>query len=317
MLITVFTPTYNRAHLLPRLYDSLCKQTFKDFEWLIVDDGSVDDTTSVVDQLIIDNGQLIIGCSDEGNSAEQNENQLSIINCQLSIRYLYQKNGGKHRAINRGVKEARGELFFIVDSDDSLTENALELIAAYYSHIKDDNTVAGLGFMRCNEFGVKIGSPLDFETLKCNAFELTYQHHASGDMAEVFRTEILKDIPFPEYDGEKFCPEALVWFRIADRYNMLWVNKCIYICKYLEGGLTSKIVRIRMDSPHTAALLYAEQLQRNIPLKVKLKSALSYWRFAFCNKKISFGKKIREISLEYALLFPIGYMIHLHDKLRY
>ena len=79
MLITVFTPTYNRAHLLPRLYDSLCKQTFKDFEWLIVDDGSVDDTTSVVDQLIIDNGQLIIGCSDEGNSAEQNENQLSII----------------------------------------------------------------------------------------------------------------------------------------------------------------------------------------------------------------------------------------------
>ena len=110
MLITVFTPTYNRAHLLQMLYDSLCKQTFNDFEWLIVDDGSKDDTESVVNTFIAED--------------------------RLDIRYIKQSNGGKHRAINRGVAEANGDLFFIVDSDDYLSNNGLELIEYYYEQIK-------------------------------------------------------------------------------------------------------------------------------------------------------------------------------------
>ena len=297
-MITVFTPAYNRAHLLPRLFESLCKQTNKDFEWVIVDDGSTDDTKDVIKNLKIENGKLKI-------------------NQQFPVRYFFQENGGKHRAINRGVKEAKGELFFIVDSADSLTTDAIELISSYSCKMEDDCTVAGIGFMRCNSKGEKIGSRLNFETLNCNAFELTYKHHASGDMAEVFRTKVLKEIPFPEFDGEKFCPEALVWFRIADKYKMLWVNKCIYICEYLNGGLTSKIVRIRMDSPRTASLLYIEQLQRSIPIKEKLKSALNYWRFAFCDRSLSFGEKFRNVPFGYALLFPVGYLIHLYDLKRY
>ena len=102
MQITVFTPTYNRAHLLPRLYKSLCAQTCKDFEWVIVDDGSVDDTKSIIDGFINDNS--------------------------ITIRYFCQENGGKHRAINRGVKEAKGNLFFIADSDDTLPEKSIETV---------------------------------------------------------------------------------------------------------------------------------------------------------------------------------------------
>ena len=215
MLITIFTPTYNRAHLLPRVYESLCKQTFRDFEWLIVDDGSVDDTTSVVDKLIIDNGQLIIGCSDEGNSAEQNENQLSIINCQLSIRYLYQENGGKHRAINRGVKEARGELFLILDSDDTLPANSLELIAKYYQQIRDDKRFGGVCGYMAHHDGTIIGHGCDVPVLDTNSIDLRYKYHVVGDMLEVFRTDVLREIPFPDIEGEKFVPEALVWNRIA------------------------------------------------------------------------------------------------------
>ena len=102
MMITVFTPTYNRGNLLKRLYDSLCNQSFKDFEWLIVDDGSKDDTETVIANFI----------------AQQ----------KLVINYLKQENGGKHRAINKGVKEAKGEYFFIADSDDRLPKEALMLV---------------------------------------------------------------------------------------------------------------------------------------------------------------------------------------------
>ena len=101
--ITVFTPSFNRAHLLSRLYDSLLKQTTNDFEWLIVDDGSTDDTETKVEEFI--------------NKGE------------LPIRYYKQQNGGKHRAINTGVQLASGELFFIVDSDDGLVHDCIQKVS--------------------------------------------------------------------------------------------------------------------------------------------------------------------------------------------
>ena len=111
-MITVFTPTYNRAYCLGNLFNSLCSQTYTDFEWLIVDDGSTDNTKSLV----------------EGFCCNSN----------INIRYVYQKNGGKHRAINRGVAEARGELFFIVDSDDTLPGDSLETISVYAQGINSN-----------------------------------------------------------------------------------------------------------------------------------------------------------------------------------
>ena len=118
MQITVFTPTYNRAHLLPRLYKSLCAQTCKDFEWVIVDDGSVDDTKSIIDGFINDNS--------------------------ITIRYFCQENGGKHRAINRGVKEAKGNLFFIADSDDTLPEKSIETVLNQYEKAKNLTPLGGV-----------------------------------------------------------------------------------------------------------------------------------------------------------------------------
>lgn len=107
MLITIFTPTYNRAELLPRLHKSLQEQTNKNFEWIVVDDGSTDNTKEVIENIIL-----------------QQEND-------FPIRYFYKENGGKHTAINRGVREANGDLFFIVDSDDILTFNSVELISIF------------------------------------------------------------------------------------------------------------------------------------------------------------------------------------------
>ena len=192
MLLTVFTPTYNRAHLLGRVYASLQKQTCRDFEWVIVDDGSTDNTEAVVSEFIAD--------------------------ADFPIRYFRQPNGGKHRAVNRGVREARGEAFFIVDSDDSVSPNGLAVIAEEYRSVRHDSAFGGVSGCMASHRGVAItpnfpSSRPDVENenyVDCNALEIRYKYNVKGDLAEVFRTNALREFPFPEFDGEKFCPEALV-----------------------------------------------------------------------------------------------------------
>lgn len=291
MLITVFTPTYNRAHLLLRLYESLCRQTFKDFEWVIVDDGSVDDTKDVIDKLKIENGELKI-------------------NQQFPVRYFYQENGGKHRAINHGVMEAKGELFLILDSDDALPPVALETVNSYYEQIKDNKSFAGVSGMMAHENGGVIGNGFNFDALDTNAIDLRYKYNVSGDMAEVFRTEVLREIPFPEIKGEKFSPEALTWNRIAQKYKLRYFNKVIYIRDYLDGGLTDKIVKIRMDSPIASMMTYAELNSYEIPFSSKAKAAINYWRFRLCYKG---NGGIPQLPWYWNWVMPLGWLMHLND----
>lgn len=286
MLITVFTPTYNRAHLLPRLYESLRAQTFHDFEWIIVDDGSTDDTEEVVKSFFPPLGGM------EGG-------------------LIRQPNGGKHRAINRGIQEAKGDLFFIVDSDDSLPRESLETIVKYYSQVKDDNSFGGVCGYMANHDGTIIYRGNKQEVLDCNSLELRYKYNVEGDMAEIFRTAVLKEIPFPEIDGERFCPEALVWNRIAQKYKLRVFNSVIYYRDYLPGGLTDKIVAIRMNSPIASVTHYQELNSYNVPLKQKIKAAINYWRFRACVAK---GKQVPKLPWYWFWCRPLGFAIHLKDK---
>ena len=261
-MITVFTPTYNRAKLLPRLYESLCEQTYRGFEWLIVDDGSKDDTCEVVESFM---------------NRNDNENG----NNNFPIRYIYQENGGKHRAINHGVREAKGELLLILDSDDSLPDNSLELITKVYSQIKDDESFGGVCGYMAHHDGTIIGKGNKENILDTNSVDLRYRFNVKGDMCEVFKTSVLKEIPFPEIDGEKFCPEALVWNRIAKKYRLRVFRNVIYFRDYLDGGLTDKIVKIRMNSPIASMMCYQEINVLDIPLLQRMKAAINYWRFWF------------------------------------
>ena len=279
MLITVFTPTYNRAHLLPRLYESLRAQTFQDFEWIIVDDGSTDDTEEVVKSFFPPLGRM------EGG-------------------LIRQPNGGKHRAINRGIQEAKGDLFFIVDSDDSLPRESLETIVKYYSQVKDDNSFGGVCGYMANHDGTIIYRGNKQEVLR-------YKYNIEGDMAEIFRTAVLKEIPFPEIDGERFCPEALVWNRIAQKYKLRVFNSVIYYRDYLPGGLTDRIVAIRMNSPIASVTHYQELNSYNVPLKQKIKAAINYWRFRACVAK---GKQVPKLPWYWFWCRPLGFAMHLKDK---
>lgn len=285
ILISVFTPTYNRADFLHRLYDTLILQTYKNFEWIIVDDGSKDNTKDVVSSFV-----------KEG---------------KINIHYVQQENGGKHRAINNGVGLATGELFFILDSDDILPNNALELVVKTYQPIKHEMSFAGVSGIDGNFDGRIIGSGLPDDSIDCNSVDIRYKFHVIGDMKEVFRTSVMKEFPFPDIEGEKFCPEALVWNRIAKKYKLRYFNKVIYLVEYQPEGLTSNIVKVRMKSPITSMMCYAEMLELNIPFKDKFKAAVNYWRFRLCYNGNSRYPKIPGL---WNAVAPLGWLMHLKDK---
>lgn len=297
MLITVFTPSYNRAHLLPRLYESLKAQTMQCFEWIIVDDGSTDDTEDVVKEWI--------------QHEEGGNNPSTLEGINGGIHYFRQPNGGKHRAINRGVEEAQGELFFIVDSDDTLPENSIKTIYDYWLEIRDDKSFGGVAGYMAHHNGEIIGKGCDKEILDCNSLDLRYRYNVKGDMAEVFRTDVLKEFPFLEIDDERFCPEALVWNRIAQKYKLRVFHSVIYYRDYLSGGLTDKIVAIRMNSPIASATHYQELNSYNIPFKEKVKAAINYWRFHACVEK---GKQVPNLPWYWFWCRPLGFAMHLKDK---
>lgn len=286
LMVTIFTPTYNRGYIIGKLYSSLCNQTCKDFEWIVVDDGSTDNTELLICSFI-----------DEG---------------KIPIRYIRQQNGGKHRAVNRGVREACGELFFIVDSDDVVTNEAVEIVVRYYNGIKEDCSFAGICGVKVHFDGTKVGGECDFGILDCNSVDLRYKCGIRGDMAEVFRTEILRKYPFPEIEGEKFCSEALVWNRIAKKYRMRYFYKKIYKCEYLPDGLTANIIKVRVQSPMASMMYYSELSCMDIPIMQKIKATINFWRFACCSDKC-FWEKAGQVGVYSLWLYPLGVLFHLRD----
>ena len=258
MNITVFTPTYNRANLLPKLYDSLKKQNFKLFEWLIVDDGSSDNTEEVINNFIKEN--------------------------LINIKYIKKKNGGKHTALNVGIDNAKGELFWIVDSDDYIVEDSLKYLWNKWSEIENKNEFAGLSGLRGYSNGSIIGTRGDNEYVDTDALSYRYKYGILGDKAEVYRTNILRKFKFPEFKGEKYVTEAVVWNRIANKnLKLRFLNEVTYICEYLEGGLTNTSDKNIMESWRGTTLYYKELLSyRQVPLKDKiLNGARAYLHYCY------------------------------------
>ena len=269
-MITVFTPTYNRKYIIPKLYDSLCKQTKKDFEWLVVDDGSTDGTNEWLEEICKkDNG--------------------------FPITYIYQENGGKHRAINRGVKEAKGELFFIVDSDDSLVPTAIEKMLSWADEVRGLEKCAGVSGMCGTNAYNPIGEYFDEHADYIDATNLEREkYNLLGDKTEAYYTELLAKYPFPEFEGENFITEAVVWNKIAkDGYFLRWYPDIIYIADYLEDGLTKSGKEKYKKNPQ--GVLYWSRLEIEVYPKSFQKKTLAINRYYNCVKD---GKGIREVAKE-------------------
>lgn len=249
--ITILTPSYNRAGNLPKLYESLCRQTDSDFQWLVVDDGSEDDTPKKVQ-----------GWRQEG---------------RIPICYIRKENGGKHTALNTGIARIDSELTFIVDSDDYLPENAVETILACHRKYRGTEGLCGYSFLRFYSNGEVNEAFFPKDEWIDTYVNVRINGGIGGDKAEVFYTAILKQYPFPVYEGEKFVPEDLIWLQMSGPYRMVHINKCIYISDYLEGGLTRSGRKMKVKSPRAMmqrARLYVDN--KDVNKKTKCKMILLY-----------------------------------------
>ena len=212
-MMTIFTPTYNRVHLLERLYKNLCEQEYQNFEWLIIDDGSTDNTREIIENYKRDG--------------------------KLNIQYFYKENGGKHTAINFGLQHAKGELFFIIDSDDVLAENALKNVKKYYQSIKNNDNICGIvGLSKYIDKQEIVGDFFLRDDWEVSFADIYLKYHLKGDKSVAFKTEVLKKYPFPEKQGIRFVFEAVVWHEMSKKYNVLAVNDLLQYKEYTEDGIT-------------------------------------------------------------------------------
>lgn len=273
MKITVFTPTFNRGYIIEKLYRSLQAQTFTDFEWLVIDDGSKDNTMELFKRWMADTNPF-------------------------TIRYFKVENGGKHRAINKATDLAKGELFFIVDSDDALTEDALESVVSWELGLENKAAycaVAGnKGISEKDLWGTTFdGSYMDATSLEREKYNIT------GDKAEVFFTKVLKEYKFCEFEGESFITECTVWDKMAaDGYKIRWFNKIIYLCDYLPDGLTNSGDTVFANNPQGTAYLYKQQIEYyKLNLKDRLSSYNAYYQLVKCNIGLKLAARYLEIHM--------------------
>lgn len=297
---TVFTPTYNRAHLLPRAYKSLQEQTFRDFEWLIVDDGSTDGTEMLVKQW-------------------QQE-------AEFPIRYYWQENRGKHVAHNRAVERASGELFVGLDSDDWLATNTLERVLYHWRSIPPAEREGYTGVVGLCAYpdGKIVGTAFPQDILDANAITIRTIYHVEGDKFGVNRTDVLREFSFPE-DLGRFVTESLVWGRIARLYKERYVNEVFAYKEYQEGGLTDRgnplrALRLRVESAPAMRLAYRELAEvppEMAPLKERLKNYANFVRYSL-HGGVGIRRQWSESTVRWLYLFavPIGILLYERDRYR-
>lgn len=272
MKITVFTPTYNRGYIIENLYRSLQRQTFKDFEWIVIDDGSTDDTE-----------QIVRNWMKEDNF--------------FPISFYKQKNGGKCRAINKGLDYAKGDLFFTVDSDDYLVDNALEKVVFWENSISDKTMYCGVAGNRGTSVTETPNRPFKMpyrDAFSWEQFPEASDDPLDGERADVYYTELFRRYKYPEFDGENYLIPCVPHLRMArDGYKIRFFPDIIWVCKYREDGLTMQGNMRFIKNPRGAGLCLKEKadfLHYSMPDKMKMWYTF-YCDHSFCEKEYRLSKK--------------------------
>jgi glycosyltransferase involved in cell wall biosynthesis len=238
--LTVLTPTWNRAATLPRLHDTLLRQTFRDFEWLVVDDGSEDETRELV----------------AGWAADD----------PFPVRYAHQPNQGKHVALNHGAREARGEFCAVIDSDDWYVDEGLERLVRRWGEIPDPAAFCEVQGLSVDQEGRILGDRFPADVFDSDAWEMHYRHRVGGDKHGMIRTDVMREYPFPEDLGSPIVSPSLVWLRMSRRYRTRYVNDVIAAKEYLPGGLTDSKPRRAVEISGALLLLQREALEDGRPM---------------------------------------------------
>lgn len=248
--LCVFTPTFNRAYCLEDLYRSLVAQTHQDFHWLIVDDGSTDETRALVEEL-----------------ASRGE---------IPISYLCQQNGGKQRAWNTAVQACNQELFFCVDSDDTLVPDAVEAILARWEEVRSEEDIAGIVGLDGTRSQKPLGTWMPKGLRRTTIWDLYYKAGHKGDVAVIYRTDVLRRYPFVVAEGEKFIAETYVYFLIDDEYELAVLNKVLILADYRDDGYTSNARRVTRENPQGYIRLKRMHIERADTFLLKFKASILY-----------------------------------------
>ena len=293
---TVFTPTFNRSDKIQRAFLSLQDQNYKNFEWLVVDDGSTDETEAVVKNLFTE--------------------------ANFSTRYIYQENSGKHIAFNRAVQEARGELFLCLDSDDECLSDALEKLVSCWQSIpeSDQDKFAGVTGLCIDQYGKLVGTLFPKDILDSDSMEIRYRYRVKGEKWGFLRTEVLAQFPFPS-DLRRTClPESVVWNSIARRYKTRFINEVLRVY-WIEGG---SLIHGQPASKNAQGAVVSHRRILNSELDwfqcapfYFLRSAVHYARFS-AHLKVSAERQLTGLErpfgkLLWLIMFPVGYCRYLWD----
>jgi glycosyltransferase involved in cell wall biosynthesis len=296
-LFTVFTPSFNRAQTLSRVYESLQRQTLRNFEWLVMDDGSTDDTR-----------QLITRWQAESN---------------FPIRYIFQENQGKPAAFNHGVQQARGELFLTLDSDDGCVPEALERFKYHWDSIPrlEKAKFSAVTVLCKDQKGDLVGDKFPRDVLDSDTIEVTFKYGVRGEKWGFQRTDVLKQFPFPSLPNAKFIPESIVWFALSRKYKTRYVNEALRIYHVHDGAddhlstLTPAVLSGRA---------YLHRFVLNELIDWLFRTPRSLFRSAINYSRYSFGLGIGPLSqfkelcttarILVAVSIPAGFLMSLRDK---
>lgn len=296
-LFTVFTPTFNRAHTLGRVYESLRRQSFHDFEWVIIDDGSTDGTRALVESWTHAT--------------------------PFPLRYEFQPNQGKNVAFNHGIRIAHGELFVPLDSDDELVPNALiTLRMAWLSCPPGErDRYSGVTGLCLDVQNNVVGTVYPRSPLDSTSLETRLRFKVRGEKSGFIRTAVLREYPFPEFPGMRYSPEAIVWARIGQKYLTRFINDPIRIYHQNTGN------QVTTSRPETYAQGHAlwhravlnEQMDyfRYAPEEY-VRSAIHYARFSFhIGERRAMWTELRNplAKLLVFLTLPISMAVFLRDRL--
>lgn len=289
ILLSIITPTYNRADYLPRCYESLRRQTCFDFEWIIVDDGSSDDTQCVL--------------------AAFHSDEFPIIRIQ-------KENGGKHTALNAAHPHIHGKYVLILDSDDMLTETAVREVLGAWARYEHNPQIGIVTFLKGTDRDHPVCGAADYD-VPVEIMRYKRIHHVRTDCCEVIRAELFRKYPFPEFPGERFLAESALWDRVSFTHKCVYIDSVIYLCEYLEGGLTCSGRMLRLQNPQGGMFTSNLRMDRTNYWKDRFKNGLLYTCYGKC-ASIGFFDLIRNCRSPWlaVMCIPGGWTLYWFWKSR-
>lgn len=281
--LTIFTPTYNRAYCLGNCYESLKRQTSKDFVWLIIDDGSTDNTNEWVSSWIAEN--------------------------VIEMRYHRQENQGMHGAHNTAYEIIDTELNVCIDSDDFMPDDAVEKINAFWDEFGSEHVSGIIGldsYIDRRIIGTKLPGHLERSTL----FELYNKHRVTGDKKLVYRSELTRQYPYPIFQNEKYVGLSYKYYMLDQNYEMLLMNEIICCVEYLPDGSSMNMLKQYRRNPKGFAFFRKELMKLPFAsLSFKYKQAIHYVSSSLISNNPSFIRETPYKTLT-LLAVPIGIMLY-------